>query len=115
MRNVPEADALLVMVHRQTDFSAGLFMCTRFQGVKSWREGGNFNLLNGPLVCVFSISACCSMVQDYVNYFRIMVTLKMVTLTYMVKYFKTFYRHFWIVLVVHFPTMNVDSTVHCDF
>lgn len=35
MRNVPEADALLVMEHGQTDFSARFFMCTRFQGVKS--------------------------------------------------------------------------------
>lgn len=35
MRSVPEEDALLVMEHGQTDFSARFFMCTTFQGVKS--------------------------------------------------------------------------------
>lgn len=33
----------------------------------------------------------------------------------MVKYFKTFCRHFWILMLMHFPTSNLDSTDHSDY
>lgn len=68
--SVPEA----VIERGQTDISARFSI--RFQEAWSLREAGDVNwLLNAPLACQFSISACCSMVQDQVNYFRQIVTL----------------------------------------